>query len=110
MPTNVGPRTRTELRHAPKGLLSRLLAYCFKVSGYSLLFGRNSFRMPPNRMGPEADARLRRVFELDEDEPENPIGLPEAELTIEDSRKRKRNFSGGIRRRKSLENYFRTAS
>ena len=87
MPSNVRASTERKSRRAANGLLSRLSGLLFRASGYSLLFGRNSVRLPPNRSGAEDDAFLRRAFELDEDESESPGGLPEAELTIEGHRR-----------------------
>jgi len=92
MPNNVRSRTQRKTRRASNGLLSRLLNLLFKASGYSLLFGRNSIGLPPNRFGAENDAFLRRSFELDEDESESPSGLPEAELTIDEQRKTQEEF------------------
>ena len=92
MPSNVSPPSRRKPRRASNGLLSRLLGLFFRASGYSLLFGRNSIRLPPNRLGAENDAFLGMAFELDEDESESPSGLPEAELTIEDQRRAQEEF------------------
>src|SRR5438034_4123988 len=92
MPNKVRSSTQRKPRRASNGLLGRLLNLLFKASGYSLLFGRNSIRLPPNRFGAENDAFLRRSFELNEDESESPSGLTEAELTIDEQRKTQEEF------------------
>src|SRR2546428_10376114 len=83
---NVGPPARGDLRRArKKGLIRRLIRQYFSWFARlreASLWSRG-YSLPPGPAREFAEARFSQALGLEGDEPENPSGLPQAELTGE---------------------------